>query len=441
MNRRYQIVAFIMCLATIEVHAARPNVVLIMADDLGYHDLACYGHPKIKTPVLDQLANEGVKLTHFYAGATVCTPSRMALLTGCYPARLGWSQGVIGHIMKKGTGLHPKAVTLAEVFQAAGYRTGMTGKWHLGDASPFRPHRQGFESAYYINKSNNQTTQLWMGDEVIEDPFQNRLLTEKFTREAIRFIGENRAKPFFLYLPYTAPHFPLEAHPEWKGKSDFGVFGDVVEEMDHRIGEILAALDEYQLASRTLVVFLSDNGPEPLTKASKATPFRGKKWDALEGGTRVPCLIRYPGQLSAGSEISQLISAMDLLPTLCHACGVTLPNNLPVPIDGVDVWDTLLGNQGQIHPRKDLLYWHGSNGFQAIRMGPWKLFPNRANAQLARDQGEGPALFRLDHDVSEGNDVSSENQAIVKEMQALAEMRLPDIGTHSLPLGHFSKTN
>ena len=207
-----------------------------MADDLGYHDLGGYGHPKIKTPVLDRLAKRGVKLTAFYAGATVCTPSRMALMTGSYPTRLGWTKGVVGHILSTDHGLSPQAVTMAERFKAAGYKTAMSGKWHLGDRPPFRPHRQGFERTFYINKSNNQTDELWRGDKLLEKPYENRLLTEKFTRESIEFIRANKTKPFFLYLPYSAPHFPVEPHPNWESKSDFGVYGDVVEEMDARIG-------------------------------------------------------------------------------------------------------------------------------------------------------------------------------------------------------------
>jgi arylsulfatase len=221
-----------------------PNVILIMADDLGYHDLSCYGHPKIKTPVIDGLARDGVKLTSFYAGSTICTPSRMALLTGAYPSRLGWTKGVVGYMMPKHHGLSPDALTIAEVFKSKGYATGLFGKWHLGDEAPFLPHRQGFDQAFYINKSNNQTKELWRGDQLIAKPFVNRNLTERFTKEAIRFIAENKNQPFLLYLPYSAPHFPVEAHPDWKGTSEFGVYGDVVEEMDARIGEILQTSTE-----------------------------------------------------------------------------------------------------------------------------------------------------------------------------------------------------
>ncbi len=413
----------------------RPNVVLIMADDLGYHDLSCYGHDRIRTPVLDRLAREGVKLTSFYAGATVCTPSRMALLTGAYPARLGWTRGVVGHLMKKGEGLNPKALTMAEIFKASGYRTGMFGKWHLGDEPPLRPHRQGFEFTCYLNKSNNQTREVWRGDEVIIKPFDNRRLTELFTTEAIEFVNTSKARPFFLYLPFTAPHFPVEAHPEWKDKSRFGVFGDVVEELDHRIGQLLNTLKEQQLEKDTIVVFLSDNGPEPLTRESRADPFRGKKWSALEGGTRVPCLVRYPGSIKPGRESDALISAIDLLPTLAHACSIDLRKHSkgnPV-IDGLNVWPALQGKEGIPHPRQDLLYWHGGDGFQAIRMGPWKLFPDRRHAGLKG--APGPALFNLEKDIEEKIDVSMDHPERVSTLQKLAERRLSGIEKNKVALG------
>ena len=197
-----------------------PNVVLIMADDLGYHDLSCYGHNSIKTPVIDQLAKEGIRLTSFYSGSTICTPSRMALLTGSYPSRLGWNRGVIGHIMKKGQGMSQDALTMAEIFKDQGYRTGIFGKWHLGDESQFLPHQQGFEESFYINKSNNQTKKLWRRDKIVKDPFDNRRLTEEFTNEAVSFIKAHKDNPFFLYVPYSAPDFAVEAHPDLKGKSE-----------------------------------------------------------------------------------------------------------------------------------------------------------------------------------------------------------------------------
>ena len=212
---------------------SRPNVILIMTDDQGYADLSSYGHEKIKTPRLDALAEKGLRLTSFYSGGAVCTPSRMALLTGAYPARLGWTQGVDGYLMPKRSGLHPDALTIAEIFREEGYATGISGKWHLGREPEFRPHRQGFEFTYYIPMSNNQIDSLWVGDEIVEQPFDNRLLTEQFTEKAMEFISKDReGKPYFLYLPHTAPHFPVQAHPDWKGKSEFGVYGDVIEELD-----------------------------------------------------------------------------------------------------------------------------------------------------------------------------------------------------------------
>ena len=372
----------------------RPNVVLILSDDLGYHDLGCYGHPKIKTPVIDRLAKEGVRLTSFYSGSTVCTPSRMALLPGSYPVRYGWSRGVVGHIMEKKKGLSPKAMTMAEIFKEAGYQTGIFGKWHLGDEPDFMPNNQGFDESFFINKSNNQTKKIWTGGEVTQNPFDNKLLTEEFTNAAKGFIKKNKGFPFFLYVPYSAPHFPLEAHPDWKGRSDYGVYGDVVEEMDARVGEILMELKENNLSEKTIVIFMSDNGPEPLTKESKAIPFRGKKWSALEGGNRVPCIIKSPSKSMGGTVYNKTVSAMDMLPSLAHACGIDIPERFreSPPIDGVNLWDELIGKKADRQGRPDLLFWHGADGFQAIRMGDWKLFLNRRDAELS---GEGPALFNV----------------------------------------------
>lgn len=418
-----------------------PNVVLIMADDLGYHDLSCYGHSSIRTPVLDQLANDGIRLTSFYSGATVCTPSRMALLTGTYPPRLGWTKGVIGYLMSTDSGLNPKALTMAEMFKGKGYHTGLVGKWHLGDLPPFLPHRQGFDFTYYINKSNNQTSQIWRDEELVEDPFTKGMLTEKFTHEAIRFIQKNRTEPFFLYLAYSAPHFtrgskdPVDPHPDWRGTSHFGEYGDVVEELDSRIGEILGTLTSEKLEKNTIVLFMSDNGPQPGQKA-QAIPFRGMKWDALEGGTRVPCILRWPGVIPAGKESDALIGAIDILPSLAHACGIDL-DSLPADrqvIDGLNVWDTLIGKTDSPHPRKDLLYWHGQKGFHAIRLGNFKLFLDSKNAQWKGGKN-GPVLFNLDEESTEMTDVSANYPEKVLEMQELAKKRLADIHQNMMPLG------
>ena len=406
-----------------------------MADDLGYQDLSCYGSTKHKTPVLDKLAKEGIRLTSFYAGATVCTPSRMALLTGAYPPRAGWRGGVVGYGIKPLNGLAPEALTMGEIFKGAGYETALIGKWHLGDSPQLQPMNQGFVTTYYIKKSNNQTKKLWRGDKLEADPFNNSRLTEQFTREAISFIKTNREKPFFLYLPFTAPHFPAQAHPDWKGKSANGAYGDVVEEMDARIGEILGTLKNTQLEKKTIVVFISDNGPEPGQKKwAHAGPYRGLKWSSLEGGTRVPCIIRWPGMIPAGRESDKLTTAIDLLPTLSHACGIELKKvskNIP-KLDGLNVWGTLSGKSTQ-HPRTNMLYWQGWAVPQAIRVGDWKLYFDQVKE--IQDSNKGPVLIDLSKDPAEQKNLSAQHQDKVKEMKILAGNLLKEIEGNTIPLG------
>jgi arylsulfatase A len=419
----------------LQAQTSKPNLILIMADDLGYQDLSCYGSTKHKTPVLDKLAKDGIRLTSFYAGATVCTPSRMALLTGAYPPRVGWHGGVVGYGIKTLNGLAPEALTMGEVFKGAGYETALIGKWHLGDSPELQPMNQGFDTAYYIKKSNNQTKKLWRGDKLEADPFNNSRLTEQFSREAIRFIKANQKKPFFLYLPFTAPHFPAQAHPDWKGKSANGAYGDVVEELDFRIGEILATLKNTRLEKKTIVVFLSDNGPEPGQKNwAHAGPYRGLKWSSLEGGTRVPCIIRWPGMIPAGKESDKLTTAIDLLPTLSHSCGIELKKiSKGIPkLDGLNVWGTLSGKSTQ-HPRTNLLYWQGWAVPQAIRVGDWKLYFD----QVKEIQGsnKGPVLIDLSKDPAEQENLSARHPNKVKEMKTLARNLLRDIEKNTIPLG------
>lgn len=436
----------------------RPNVILIMADDLGYQDLGCYGHPSIRTPVLDKLASGGVRLTDFHSGASVCTPSRMALLTGSYPVRVGWTRGVAGHKMGWNDGLSPDALTIAEIFQSEGYATGICGKWHIGNQPETRPPNQGFESAYYLTHSNNQSKDVWRGNEVVEKRFENRLLSEKFTNEAIRFVREHKDRPFFLYLPYTAPHFPVEPHPEWKGRSKFGDYGDVVEELDFRIGELIETLKQLEIEKHTIIVFTSDNGPNPGEPASPL-PYRGEKWSALEGGNRVPCIVSWPGVIPAGQVSGALVSAMDLLPSLSRACGIdwrSKSHGKP-KIDGHDIWDTLLGKQKN-SPRDELLYWHGMDPEpQAIRSGESKLFFDRRNAlegqgtvrasaeqaekiqsyraALNADAANPPILFHLHDDLGETRDVSDRFPDEVKTLRARKDDVMAGIKTDGiLPL-------
>jgi len=415
-----------MCLSSASGKSPQPNVILIMADDLGYRDLGCYGHPSIKTPVLDKLAAGGMRLTNFHAAASVCTPSRMALLTGAYPVRLGWTQGVAGYLMGAKDGMASEALTIAEIFKAEGYVTGISGKWHIGRLPGSRPGDQGFDSSYYNPMSNNQLDEIWRGDAIEVKPTDNRLLTEQFTNEAIRFIRENREKSFFLYLPHTAPHFPVMPHPDWKGHSGYGDYGDVVEELDDRIGDILKLLDELELTRNTIVIFISDNGPQG-GEQSSALPFRGKKWSALEGGSRVPAIISWPGKIPAGQESGALTGAIDLLPTLCRAAAIDwrAQSKGKPPIDGIDVWDTFLGN-GQKHPRSELLHWHGMESRpQAFTQGDWKLFLDGRAALDGYKAGKGgveksPMLFNIREDADETKDLSLKHPEKVETMRMRA---------------------
>ena len=431
-------VVFLVSVVAMQSAAAedRPNVVVMMADDLGYNDLSCYGSTRLRTPHLDRLAHEGIRLTSFYAGSTVCTPSRMALLTGSYPTRLGWPGGVVGYRIPSNRGLAPQALTMGEAFQDAGYVTGMCGKWHLGDTPPLLPMKQGFKSAFYIKRSNNQTKKLWRGDRLVANPFDNRRLTEQFTREAISFIRQNRSKPFFLYLPFTAPHFPAQAHPDWKGRSSNGAYGEVVEDLDSRVGEILQALKKEKLEQRTIVVFLSDNGPEPgQRKWASAKPFRGLKWSSLEGGTRVPCIVRWPGVIPESRDSDELIAAIDLLPTLAHACGIQLQLDaqLTSRMDGINVWDTLIQKKDAQHARANLLYWNGWAKLEAIRLGKWKLYLREVKDVAG--SADGPVLFDLQNDPAETSNVASSHTGKVKEMTELATRLSDDIETNSIPFG------
>lgn len=414
----------------------RPNIILILADDLGYNDLSCYGSKTMRTPEIDRMASEGVRLTSFYSGSTVCTPSRMALLTGAYPTRVGWTGGVVGYRIPGEQGLAPQALTIGEVFQDAGYKTGICGKWHLGDTPELLPMNQGFDTAFYIKRSNNQTKKLWRGDELVADPFDNRRLTEQFTRESIAFIKENRSHPFFLYVPFTAPHFPAQGHPDWKGRSSNQAYGDVVEELDSRVGEILKTLKTEKLDRKTIVVFLSDNGPEPgQRKWASAKPFRGLKWSSLEGGTRVPCIVRWPGVVPVARESDDLITSIDLLPTLAHACGIDLKSvsEASPTIDGLNVWDTFILKNGTEHARTNLLYWNGWAKLEAIRVGEWKLYLREVKEVVG--SADGPVLIHLKVDPAETTNLANDHPEKVQAMTHLAVQLTVDIKAHSIPLG------
>ncbi len=412
----------------------RPNVILMMADDLGYGDLSGYGSKLNRTPVLDALAENGVRLTDYHSGNSVCTPSRMALMTGCYPKRVGWPGGVLGFKMNADAGLSSEAYTMAEMFKDAGYKTSLIGKWHLGSHPDRSPLAQGFDETFYIKMSNNQTTKLWRNDQLEMDPFDNKRLTEYFINESIEFIKRNHQDSFFLYLPFTAPHFPVEAHPDWNGKSKNGAYGDVVEELDSRIGDMMKVIKELKIDQNTIVIFTSDNGPQPTRKkfTTTALPYRGEKWNALEGGTRVPCIMHWPAKLPKGVSHEGLTGSIDLMPTLASACGINLdPKKSPVPIDGITIYDSLIGKSE--HPRDSLMLWNGWATPQAIRNDEWKLFFDAV--EIVPESDKGLVLYNLKDDIFEEKNVATKHPEQVKAMLEKARAVLKDINSKTLPLG------
>jgi arylsulfatase A-like enzyme len=419
---------------------SRPNVILMMADDLANEDLSCYGSERIQTPHLDQLATEGLRLTSYYAGSAVCTPSRMALLSGSYPSRLGWRSGVLGAGFAPNTGMSPRVYTIAEAFRDAGYRTAMSGKWHVGSSKNMRPENQGFDSVYSIQASNNQNRDMYRDGELVRKEWDNRLLTETFAEEVIRIIQEESEKPLFLYVPWSAPHFPADPHPDWHGKSgqdSSGKYTDVVEELDHRIGQILDALEEAGKTGNTIVIFTSDNGRQKgQSGPDDEPPFSGQKWQSLEGGTRVPFIIRYPGVIPAGEDYHEIVAAMDLFPTLASACGVEV--QLPADaqqFDGADVWANLRKLKSK-PARNELLYWHGKGEATAIRQGSWKLHFNYGRQQpLDPELPDGPALYDLRTDTLESNNLAKKHPEKVDALLARAKELLMDIYQNQVPLG------
>jgi arylsulfatase A-like enzyme/predicted esterase len=376
------------------VAADRPNVVLIYADDLGYADVGCYGAKDIKTPHIDRLAAEGTRFTSFYVSQAVCTASRAALFTGSYANRVSMS-GALNHTST--TGLHARERLLSQMFKDQGYATAMFGKWHLGHQAPFLPTRRGFDEWLGIPYSNDNgplhpvtkgipSLPLYKNEDVIEiDPDQAHF-TRRFTEGAVSFIERHKDKPFFLYLPHVMPHVPIFATAKFKGTSGRGLYGDVVQELDWGVGEIMAALKRHGLDEKTLVVFASDNGPflSYGEHAGLATPLREGKLTTFEGGMRVPCLVRWPGRVPAGRVSDEPWSTMDFNVTVTRLAGAALPN---VKLDGVDLLPLLTGQPGA-KGREEFLFYSGEE-LHAVRLGDWKLHVPHEYLTTAAEPGRG----------------------------------------------------
>lgn len=400
--------------------SSRPNIVLISGDDLGYGDLGCYGS-RIRTPNLDAMARDGVRFRQFCSASSVCSPSRAALLTGRYPARVGVSRVLFPF---DSFGIPETETTMAQMLKDAGYRTACVGKWHLGSQRPFLPTNRGFDEYFGIPHSHDMWPRpLMRNTEVVEETARLDMLTQRFTQEAVRFIGGARQAPFFLYLPHVAPHIPLEPSAAFKGKSPLGRYSDVVEELDWSVGEVLRALQQNGLDDNTLVIFTSDNGP--WYQGSRGG-LRGRKGETYEGGMRVPFLARFPGRIPKGLEANGFASALDILPTLARAAGAPLPGQR---LDGVDIWPLLAGEREAVE-REAFLYFDGWH-LQCARMGQWKLHVsrydtapwlpgNRVNLPLPH-----PELYDVDADPQESYDCAPENPQVVAEIRARMETMLP----------------
>jgi len=396
----------------------KPNFVILFADDMGYGDWSRGGHPTIRTPNLNRMADEGVQLTQFYSGNPVCSPSRSALLTGRNNIRTG-----VIHVFfpPDKHGMSTGEITIAEALKPLGYRTACIGKWHLGHTDEYRPLRQGFDYYYGILYSNDmKNPDIWRNDEVIEHPTDQTTLTRRYTGEAVRFIEESKDEPFFLYLPYTFPHVPLFASDRFLGTSRRGLFGDVIEEIDWSVGEILSALARLGLDENTLVFFTSDNGPwmTQSTRGGTAASLRGAKGDTWEGGMRVPGIARWPGRLPAGTVNMNVASVLDFFPTLVTLAGGTIPTDRP--IDGIDIMPVLEGNAS---PERTIFYYRDQH-LNAVRKGKWKLHvryydhPGR-EYRYSKDRWvvpDKPLLFDLEVDPSERFDLAEEHPDIVADL-------------------------
>ena len=430
-----------------------PNFIIIFTDDMGYGDLACFGNELTRTPHIDQLAKEGIRFTDFYAGASLCTPSRAGLLTGTYPVRNSMATNYRGECVcfpVDEMGLNPKEITIAELLKQKDYKTALIGKWHLGDQEEFLPTRQGFDYYYGIPYSNDTdegrfkwrgTKQIYeqpqipllRNESVIEQPVVQNTLTQRYTLEATKFIKENKEHPFFLYYAHTMPHHPISASDGFVGKSENGLYGDVIEEIDWSVGEILQALKEEGIQKNTMIIFTSDNGaPRTYDEASNGA-LSGYKGTPMEGGNRVPMIVSWKGILPEGKKSDGISSVMDLFPTIAHIAGIALPGDRI--IDGMNIYELLTHPETAESPHAYFAYYL-MDQMKAIRVGDWKLhLPLDAYIDMwGKDLGPREAkLYNLMDDMGETQDLSAQYPDKVEQMQVMAEMAGKWIGDRDKP--------
>ena len=441
----------------------RPNFVVIFTDDQGYADLSCFGGKHVSTPRIDKMATEGARLTSFYVAAPVCTPSRAALMTGCYPKRIDMATGSNFGVLLAGDkkGINPKETTIAEVLKSAGYKTGMFGKWHLGDQPSFLPTRQGFDEYLCVPYShdihpfhprqshfNFPPLPLLDGETVIEMDPDADYLTKRITERAVSFIEANKDGPFFLYVPHPIPHRPLHVSPPFMKdvpeplkttlakqaqthKVDYPtrdkIFRQAVREIDWSVGQILDALNKHGIDDNTLVIFTSDNGPA----VGLATPLKGKKGSTFEGGMREPTVVRWPGEIPAGTVNDELMTTMDLLPTFAKLARAEVPSDRV--IDGKDIWPVLTGNGKSPH---EAFFYHRGNTLEAVRSGRWKLRMGRQSRGKNGKTRQSPdALYDLENDIGETRNVLKDNPAVAARLRAHVAAFKKDLAQNSRPAG------
>ncbi|MDT0605841.1 sulfatase family protein [Croceitalea rosinachiae] len=430
----------------------RPNIVIIFTDDQGYNDLGVFGST-IKTPHLDKMASQGVKLTNFYVAQAVCSASRAALLTGCYPNRIGIHNALMPNAK---IGLNPKETTIAEMLKNEGYKTAIFGKWHLGDASQFLPTQHGFDEWFGIPYSNDMWPKhpqqgpifnfpdlpLYENETIttiLEDQSQ---LTTLITEKSVDFINRNKGNHFFLYVPHPQPHVPLYVSDKFKGKSDNGLYGDVIMEIDWSVGQINQALKDNGLEENTIVIFTSDNGPwlSYGNHAGSAYPLREGKGTAWEGGQREPFIIKYPKR----SVIETPVMAIDLLPTIAELTDARLPKEV---IDGKSIWKLLVGDTKE-SPQDAYFFYYRTNELFGVRYKKWKLyFPHHYRTMLGQEPGkdgipgeyqmraiEEIELYDLENDIGETNNVADSNTEVVEEIKLLANKMRYRLGDSLLEL-------
>jgi arylsulfatase len=432
----------------------RPNIIVVFADDLGYGDLSCYGQKRYSTPNIDSIATNGVRFTDFHSSQPVCSASRASLLTGCYANRIG-IHGALGPAAKNG--IHDDEVLLSEMLKSQGYKTCAVGKWHLGHHQKFLPLQHGFDRYLGLPYSNDMWPHgpvvkpgtfpelpLIRDNEIIDsdvDAQDQSKLTKQYSDFAIEFLENSKDDPFFLYFAHSFPHVPLYAGEEFKGKSKAGIYGDVIEEFDAVVGRILNFLKHNNLERNTLVIFSSDNGPW-LTygdHAGTAGPLREGKGTVYEGGTRVPMLAQWPGQIPAGSVQDATAMTIDVLPTIARIINAPLPSHA---IDGLDIFDLMCSKPGAKCPHEVFYHYFRQGELQAIRSGPWKLMlPHDVNC-IVPDQlgGQGkpgksqmrkitePELYHLGNDLGETTNLASQKPEVLKSLLELADQGRKELG-------------